>query len=119
MHVCSIARQKDAPLAIRRGLPGVVGKTGSPAQAVHAVVRSVGGDECLADVAQGGLAGVLDLAFGQDDPNPVSALGRADATARPQAELWLLDHLDLGHEPARRWIPPGELDAGRLPDHTA
>ena len=107
------------PFAIRRGLPGVVGKTGSPAQAVHTVVRPVGGDECLADVLQGGLAGVLDLAFGQDDPNPVSALGRADPTARTQAELRLPGHLDLGHEPARRWIPPGELDTGRLPDHTA
>jgi hypothetical protein len=81
MHVCCIARQKDAPLAIRRRLPGVVRKTGSPAQAVYAVVGPVGGDECLADVLQGGLAGVLDLAFGQDDPNPISALGRADPTA--------------------------------------
>jgi len=66
-------------------------------RAVHAVVRPVGGDECLADVLQGGLAGVLDLAFGQDDPNPISALGRADPTAWTQAELRLLDHLDLGH----------------------
>src|SRR5258706_7330083 len=114
-----MARQKDAPFAIRPRLPGFVRKTGSPAQAVHAVVRPVGGDQCLADVLQGGLAGVLDLAFGQDDPNPISALGRADPTARTQAEPRLLDHLDLGHEPARRWIPPSELDIGRLSDHTA
>src|ERR1700686_5135664 len=100
MHVCCVARQKDASLAIRRRLPGVVRKTGSPAQAVHAVVRPVSGDECLADVLQSGLAGVLDLAFGQDDPNPI-ALGRADPTAWTQAELRLLDHLDLRHEPAR------------------
>src|SRR5258708_15199268 len=108
MHMCCIARQKDAPLAIRRRLPGVVRKTGSPAQAVHAVVRPVGGDECLADVLQGGLAGVLDLAFGQDDPNPICALGRADPTARTQAELPLLHPLDPGHEPTRPWIPTVE-----------
>ena len=117
--MCCIARQKDASLAIRHRLPGVVRKTGGPAQAVHAVVGAVGGDECLADVPQGGLAGVLDLGFGQDDHNPISALGRADPAAWTKAELRLLDHLDLGHEPARRRIPPGELDTGRLSDHTA
>src|SRR6202165_5728212 len=110
MHVCRIARQKDARLAILSRLPGVVRKTGSRAQAVNAVVRPVGGDECRADILQGGLAGVLDLGFAQAAPNPLSARARADPTARTQAELRLLDHLDLGHEPARRRIPPGELD---------
>src|ERR1041385_7505994 len=87
MHVCSIARQKNAPLAIRRRLPGVVRKTGSPAQAVHAMGRPVASGECLADVLQGGLAGGLSLVYDKDAPNPVSAPGRADPPARTQAEL--------------------------------
>ena len=47
------------------------------------------------------------------------SLRRADATTFAQAELRLLVHLDLGDQPAPRRIPPGELDAGRLADHTA
>src|ERR1700686_5155580 len=119
MHVSRVARQKDAPLAIRSRLPGVVRKTGSPGQAVHAIVRPVDGYECLPNILQGGLAGVLDLGFGQGEPNPISALDRSDPTARAQAELRLLDHLDLGHEPARRRTPSGELATGHLTDQAS
>jgi hypothetical protein len=36
-----------------------------------------------------------------------------------EAPLRLLGHLDLGDQAARCRIPPGELDAGGLPDQTA
>ena len=45
--------------------------------------------------------------------------GTDAATLAADAELRLLVHLDLGDQPARRRIPAGELDAGRLPDHAA
>ena len=36
-----------------------------------------------------------------------------------KAPFRLLGHLDLGDQPARRRIPPGELDAGGLADQAA
>jgi hypothetical protein len=32
------------------------------------------------------------------------------------AQFWLLGHLDLGDQGARRWVPARELDAGRFAD---
>jgi hypothetical protein len=51
---------------------------------------------------------VLDLAEG------VYARGSA-----ADAQFRFLGHLHLGDQAAGRRIPPGELDAGRLPDQTA
>ena len=87
-------------------------------RAVHAVVRAVDADERVADVLQGGLVGVVHVGLDEGDAHP-SLLGRADATTATQAELRLLLHLDLGDDPARRWIPARELDAGRLAHHAA
>jgi hypothetical protein len=96
---------------------------GDPGRAVHPEVRPVGGDECLAEVLQGGLAGVVDVLLGQGDPERPSPLRTMDgtdaATLGAHAELRLLVHLDLGDQPAGGRIPPGELDAGRLPDQAA
>ena len=36
------------------------------------VVRPLGGDERLAEILQGGFAGVADVRFGQDDPYSLS-----------------------------------------------
>ena len=87
------------------------------------VVRPVGGDERLAQLLHGGIAAVAEMRLLQHDPVRPSALlpvERTDASAlAAHADLRLLVHLDLGDQPAGRRIPPGELDAGRLPDHTA
>src|SRR6185437_1755917 len=43
----------------------------------------------------------------------------ADATTLALAELRLLVHLDLGHQPTPRRSPPRELDAGCFTDYAA
>src|SRR5262249_50087047 len=40
-------------------------------------------------------------------------------TFAAHADLWLVVHLDLGDDPARRGIQPGKVDAGSLADDTA
>ena len=90
---------------------------------MHSVVRPVGDDECLAEILQGGLAGVFDLLFLQHDPERPSALHPVDGTDATalgaHADLRLLVHLDLGDHPAGRGIQPGEVDAGGLADQAA
>jgi hypothetical protein len=68
MHVCGVAGQQDASVAIGRGLPRHVGEPGDPGGTVDPVVGPVYGDERLADIAQGGFAGGSDLPFGHHDP---------------------------------------------------
>ena len=87
------------------------------------VIGPVDGDERLADIAQGGFAVESQLRFGQHDAGRPAILHLAD---RMDAErvlvkppLRLLGHLDLGDQPARRRIPPGELDAGCLANQAA
>src|ERR1700738_3882822 len=119
MHVCSVAGEQYPSLAVRRRLPRHVGETGDPGRAVRPVVRPVSGDECLAEIPHGGLAGVFDVSFFEYDPYSPCVLHRADATTLAHAEVRLLLHLDLGDDPTRCRVPPGELDAGRLSDHAA
>ena len=119
MHVCGVAREQYTSPAVGRRLPVHVGETGDPGRAVHAVVRAVDGDECLAEILQGGLSGVFEVLFGQRDPYEPGVRRPADATTLAQAELRLLGHLDLGDQPAPRRIPPRELDAGCLTDDAA
>ena len=74
MDVCGVACEQHASLAIGRRLAAHVGEPGDPAGTVHPVVGPVGGDERLAQVLQGGLAGVFDLLLEQYDPVWVSTL---------------------------------------------
>ena len=57
MHVRGVAGQQHPPLAVGRGLPGHIGEPGDPGGTVDPVVGPVDGDERLAEIAQGGLAG--------------------------------------------------------------
>jgi hypothetical protein len=92
------------------------------------------GDERLAEIAQGGFGRGSDVLFGHHDPHRppihVDNLAVADLVLQPaegmdakgiavDAPFRLLGHLDLGDQAACCWIPPGELDAGCLADHTA
>ncbi len=97
-------------------------------------VGAVHVDECLAQIAQGGLAGRSEVPFGDHDPHRpavhVDHLAVADLVSQSaesvyalviaaDAQLRLLGHLDLGDQVAGRRIPPGELDAGGLADGAA
>ena len=133
MHVRRVAGQQDPSLAVGRGLPGHVGEPGDPGGTVDPVVGSVDGDEALAEIAQGGLARA-DLRLGQHDPDRPPwlvdhlavldlvldlAQGMHARGSAADAQFRLLGHLDLGEQGARRRIPAGELDAGRLADQAA
>ena len=121
------------PLAVGRRLPGHVGEPGDPGRAVDPVVGPVDGDERLAEIAQGGLAGGSDVLLGHHDPHGPRPQTISPSTIsystlpRPwmpraslaDAQLRLLGHLDLGDQGAGRRVPPGELDAGRLADQAA
>ena len=108
MHVCGVAREQYASLAVGRRLPGHVGETGDPRRAVHPVVRPVDGDECLADILAGWARRCVRGAVRSVRPVPTALLRPADATTPAQAELRLLVHLDLGDQPAGRSDPtPG------------
>src|SRR5215211_1316331 len=123
MNVRGVAREQHTPFAVGRRLPGHVGEPGDPGRAVRPEVRPVGDGERLTEILQGGLAGVFDELFGQDDPVRLSALRRVygtDATTlAAHAEHRLLVHLDLGDQVAGCRTPPGEPDAGRLADQAA
>ena len=67
-NVRGVTRDQYTPLAVGCCLPGHIGEARNPTGAVHSVVRPVDGDECLADILQGWLAGVFDLLFGQYNP---------------------------------------------------
>ena len=90
---------------------------------MHPEVGPVGDDERLPQILQGGLPGVFDVLFDQDDPERACALFPVDGpdatTLGTHAELRLLVHLDLGDQRAGRGIQPGEVDAGGLADQAA
>ena len=124
MHVGGVAGQQHPSLAVGRRLPGHVGEPGDPGRAVHPVVRPVGGDERLAEILQGGLAGVFDLPFSSSTtpygPPPSSRLtgpmpppsGRMPISGSSSISTSAIIQL-VGR------IPPGEVDAGRLADQAA
>src|SRR5262249_55466485 len=94
-----------------------------PACAAKPVVRPVDGDECFSELVHAGVAALVELSFGEDDPNRLPFLSATDGmlagAVATEAELRLLVHLDLCDHPARRGIQPGEVDAGCLADHAA
>ena len=127
VHVRGVAGQQHAPVAVGRRLPGHVGEPGDPGRAVDAVIGAVDGDERLAEIAQGGLAGAARRAAASvtERPAPGPSVRPADeamdgpTSSRRSPQLRLLGQLDLGDQAAGRRIPPGELDAGRLADQAA
>ena len=99
---------------------------------MDAVVGPAGGDEGFAQIAQGRFTAVPNLRFGHHDPcrAPVQvdhlavadliihlAEGMDAKGSAVDPEFRRPGHLDLGDQAARRRVPAGELDAGRLADH--
>ncbi len=123
MHVGGVPGQQDTTLAVGGCLSRHVGEPGDPGRAVHPVVRPVHGDECFAELVHAGVAGVVDVSFGEDDPDRLTVLpsteGVLAGAVATEAELRFLVHLDLGDHPAGRGIQPGEVDAGGLADQAA
>ncbi len=118
MYVGGVAGQQNTAAAVGYRLARHVRKPGDPARPAKPEVRAVHGDEGVAKLVQRGLAGVVEVGFGQDDPNRLAGLPStdgvgADAVAA-KAELRLFVHLDLGDEPTGRRVQPGEVDAGGL-----
>jgi hypothetical protein len=111
MHVRGIAGQQDPSFAVGCGLAGHVGEPRYPGRTVDPVIGPIGGDEGVAEVAQGRLGGGSRLLLGDHDPHRPSFL-------QPDGPVRHLGHLDLGDEPARRRIQAGEADAGCLADET-
>ena len=71
MHVCGIAGQQNASVAVGRGLPRHISEPRDPGGTVDPVVRPVDSDERLADITQRGFAGrCCDVLFGQYDREP-------------------------------------------------
>ena len=87
------------------------------------VIGAVDGDERLADIAQCGFAVEPQLRLGQHDPGRPAILHLADpmdaARILVKPPFRLLGRLDFGDQPARRRIPSGEFDAGRLANQAA
>ena len=123
MHVRGVAGQQHAPVAVGSGLPRHVGEAGDPGGTVDPVIGAVNGDERLADIAQGGFAVEPQLRLGQHDPGRPAILHLADpmdaARIPVKPPFRLLGRLDFGDQPARRRIPSGEFDAGRLANEAA
>ena len=68
MHVCGVAGQQHASVAVGRGLPGHVGEPGDPGGTVDPVVGPVYGDQRLAEIAQGGFGRGSDVLLGHHHP---------------------------------------------------
>src|SRR5205823_14330444 len=102
--------------------------------AVDAIVGPVHDLERLAEIAQRGFARGPGVPFGHHDPygahiledhlavahlvlQPAEGMGAERVVA--DAQFRHRGHLDLGDQAAGRRTPTGEVDAGRLPDHTA
>src|SRR5438034_11843667 len=65
MHVRGVAGQQDASVAVSGSLTRHIREPGDPGGTVDPVVGPVYGDEPLAEIAQGGLARVSNVRFGQ------------------------------------------------------
>src|SRR5437764_11118548 len=122
VDVGGVTGEEDAPGPVGRGLSRHVGEPGDRGGTVDPVVGTPYGDKRLAEITQVGLADVSDLPFGHQDPRPTIlqlAEGLAPEGVVVDTPLGLLGQLGLGDQEARRRLPPWELDAGRLADHTA
>jgi len=69
MHLCGVPGQQQTAVAVGGGLSRHVGEPGDPGGAAEPEVRSVHGDECLAKLVHGRVAGVFDGSFSEDDPD--------------------------------------------------
>src|SRR5437762_13677837 len=87
------------------------------------VVGTPDGDERLTQIAQGGLTRVFNVPFSYQHAHEPWLLQLAEGVATKgvvvDAPFRLLGQLNLGDQGARRRLPSGELDAGRLADHAA
>src|SRR6266542_1903354 len=123
MHMCRVAGQQHPSFAVGRSLPSHVGEPGYPGGTVDPVIGTPDGDERLAEIAQGGFGRGAEVLLGHPDPHRSPVLQPAEGVdaegVAVDAPFRLLGQLDLGDQGARGRIPPGELDAGCLPDQTA
>ena len=87
------------------------------------VIGAVNGDERLADIAQRRFAVEPQLRLGQHDPGRPAILHLADpmdaVRILMKPPFRLLGRLGFGDQPARRRIPSGKRDAGRLANQAA
>src|SRR6059058_2833137 len=67
MRVRRLAGQEHASVPVRRCLPGHIGEPGDVGRAAKTIIRAIEGDERLAEVAYGRLAGLCDVLFVQHD----------------------------------------------------
>ena len=127
MHVCRVAGQQDPSLAVGCGLTGRVAEPGDEGRTVDPVIGPIDCDKPLAEIVESRFARGSDAFLGQHDPHPSALLvddlavadlildlaqGIGAVGVAADAQGWLLGHLDLGDQGARRRVPPGELDAG-------
>jgi hypothetical protein len=101
VHVRGVAREEHASLPVGRRLPGQVGEAGDPGWVVHPVIRSPDGDERLAEIPQGRLAGLPCISLAHHHPRPPvvqPADGLSAVVVMADAPLRLLAHLDLGEQ---------------------
>src|SRR4051794_10888385 len=75
MHMCGIACQQDAPLAIGRGLTSHVRESREPDGIVHSEISTVDGYECFTEIAQARLAAGFYFTLDQHNPR-VHTIGR-------------------------------------------
>ncbi len=135
MYVRGVPGHQHPSLAVGFGLPGGIGKPGDPGGTVYPVIGSVDGDERLAEIGQGGLAGGSDLPLGHQNPHRspirVDHLAVANFVFHPaqgmNAEGVTVDapfrrrlgQFGLGDQVAGCRIRSRERDAGGLADQTA
>ena len=123
MHVGGVAGQQDPSVAVGRSLARHVGEAGDPGGTMDPVIGPVDGDERLADIAQRGFAVEPQRLLGQHDSGRRAILHLADPVAAARIlvkpPFRLLGRLGFGDQPARRRIPSGERDAGRLANEAA
>ena len=79
MHVRGVAGQQHPSLAVGSCLPSHIGEPRDPGGTVDPVIGPVDGDERLAEIAQGGLAGPAEALFGHHDPHRPPILQPAQA----------------------------------------
>src|SRR5262245_43672886 len=124
MHVRGVAGEQDPSVAVSGGLPSHVGEPGDRGGTVDPIVSPIYDDECLAEIAQGGVGRVSDVLFGYQDAYPPPILQpaegmNAEVVAADAPFRRFLGQLDLGDDVARCRIRPGEFDASCFTDQTA
>ena len=135
MHVCGVARDQHASLAVGGRLPRSIGEPGNRGGRVDPVIGPVDGDERRAEIAEGGFGGLSDMLFGHEDADRsvirVDYLAVADLVLHPAEGMDAegvaadapfrrrLGELGLGDQVAGGGIRSRERDAGGLADQAA